>query len=121
MGVRSMAVAAALVALASSAQAQQNIEAKFWFKENPNNISGCISADSSFTRVHTFTLVNGQAELKSAGGIDVKLKPVRPNVYQGNFDLGRMNLIYTADFTQTPPRLDAQTKEGGCKWSAVKE
>ena len=100
--------------------AQQNVEVKFRFEQNPNSISGCIMADPSFTREHTFSMVNGQVELKSAGGIDVKMKPIRTNVYEGRFDLGRMNLIYTADLGATPPTLVAQTQDGGCKWNAVK-
>lgn len=111
-------VLAGLMPLAAAAQ--QNVEVKFTFKQNPNNISGCIQADPSFTRDHTFTIVNGQVELKSAGGIDVKMKPIRPNVYQGTFNLGRMNLIYTADLGATPPTLVAQSQDGGCKWNAVK-
>ncbi len=103
-----------------AAAAQQNVEVKFWFKQNPNSISGCIQADPSFTREHTFSIVNGQVELKSAGGIDVKMKSIRPNVYEGRFDLGRMNLIYTADLGATPPTLVAQSQDGGCKWNAVK-
>jgi hypothetical protein len=111
-------VLAGLMPLAAAAQ--QNVEVKFTFKQNPNSISGCIMADPSFTREHTFMIVNGQVELKSAGGIDVKMKPIRPNVYQGTFNLGRMNLIYTADLGATPPTLVAQTQDGGCKWNAVK-
>ena len=103
-----------------AAAAQQNVEVKFWFKQNPNSISGCIQADPSFTREHTFTIVNGQVELKSAGGIDVKMKAVRANVYEGHFNLGRMNLTYTADLGATPPTLVAQSQDGGCKWNAVK-
>ena len=103
-----------------AASAQQNVEVKFSFKENPNSISGCIQMDSSFTREHTFKIVNGQAEVKSAGGIDVKMKPIRPNVYQGTFNLGRMDIIYTADLGATPPTLVAQSQDGGCKWNAVK-
>ena len=111
-------VLAGLMPLAASAQ--QNVEVKFSFKQNPNNISGCIQADPSFTRDHMFTIVNGQVELKSAGGVDVKMKPIRENVYQGTFNLGRMNLIYTADLGATPPTLVAQSQDGGCKWNAVK-
>lgn len=103
-----------------AAAAQQDVEVKFTFKQNPNSISGCIQADPSFTRDHTFRIANGQVELKSAGGIDVKMKQIRPNVYEGRFDLGRMNLIYTADLGATPPTLVAQTQDGGCKWNAVK-
>ncbi len=111
-------VLAGLMPLAAAAQ--QNVEVKFTFKQNPNSISGCIQADPSFTREHTFTIVNGQVELKSAGGIDVKMKAIRPNVYEGRFNLGRMNLIYTADLGATPPTLVAQSQDGGCKWNAVK-
>ena len=103
-----------------AAIAQQNVEVKFAFKQNPNNITGCIQADPSFTREHTFTIVNGQVELKSAGGIDVKMKSIRPNVYEGHFNLGRMNLTYTADLGAAPPTLVAQSQDGGCKWNAVK-
>jgi hypothetical protein len=111
-------VLAGLMPLAAAAQ--QNVDVKFTFKQNPNSISGCIQADPSFTREHTFTIVNGQVELKSAGGIDVKMKAIRPNVYEGRFNLGRMNLIYTADLGATPPTLVAQSQDGGCKWNAVK-
>lgn len=111
-------VLAGLMPLAAAAQ--QNVEVKFSFKQNPNNISGCIQADPSFTREHTFTIVNGQVELKSAGGIEVKMKPIRPDVYEGHFNLGRMNLTYTADLGATPPTLVAQSQDGGCKWNAVK-
>lgn len=120
MLVRKLVAFAFVALIPLAAAAQQNVEVKFSFKQNPNNISGCIQADPSFTREHTFTIVNGRVELKSAGGIDVKMKSIRPNVYQGTFDLGRMNLTYTADLGATPPTLVAQSQDGGCKWNAVK-
>ena len=103
MFIKRLAMLALAGLMPLAAAAQQDVEVKFWFKENPNSISGCIQADSSFTRVHTF-----------------KMKPIRPNVYEGRYDLGRMNLIYTADLGATPPTLVAQTQDGGCKWNAVK-
>src|SRR5262245_64572232 len=66
----------ALAALLPVAAAAQNAQVQFWLKGDPKNIQGCIAADPSFTREHTFLLVNGQAEIKSAGGINVKMKPV---------------------------------------------
>jgi hypothetical protein len=121
MLIKRLATLALVGLMPFAAAAQQDVEVKFWFKQNPNSISGCVQLDPSFTREHTFKIANGQVELKSAGGIDVKLKPIRPNVYQGNFDLGRRNITYTADLGATPPTLVAQTQEGGCKWNAVKE
>ena len=120
MLIKRFALLALVGLMPFAAAAQQDVEVKFWFKENPNSISGCILADPSFSREHTFKIANGQAEVTSAGGIEVKMKPVRPNVYEGKFDLGRMNLTYTADLGATPPTLVAQSREGGCKWNAVK-
>src|SRR5882672_9794487 len=57
----------------------QDLEARFRLAQDPKNIQGCTAYDSALTRVHTFTLKGGQAEVKSAGGIDDKMKLVRPN------------------------------------------
>ena len=67
------AVASVLPAVAMA----QDAEIKFWLKGAPNNIQGCIAADPSFTREQTFLLANGQAQIKSSGGINVKLRLFR--------------------------------------------
>jgi len=112
---------AAFAARLPVAAAAQNAEVQFWLKGDPKNIQGCIAADPSFTREHTFLLVNGQAEIKSAGGINVKLKPVRADVYTGDFDLGRMNLDIVADLSKTPKTLIVVNQSLGCKWAAQRE
>jgi hypothetical protein len=99
----------------------QDAEAKFWLKGAPNNIQGCIAADPQFTREHTFTLKNGQAEVRMPGNVHVKLKLARPNIYTGDFDLGRLNLDMVVDMAATPKTLTVTEKNLGCKWSAVKE
>jgi hypothetical protein len=114
----------ALAALASAlpvAALAQNAEFHFWLKGSPNSLSGCIMAEPAFDREHTFLLTNGQAEIKSAGGININLKLARPGVYTGDFDLGRMNLNIVADVASSPKTLTVTTQDGGCKWSAVKE
>ena len=114
----------ALVSVAATlpfAVVAQNAEVHFWLKGSPNSIQGCMAADPSFSREHTFLLTNGQAEIKSAGGINIKLKPSRPGVYTGDFDLGRMNLNIVADVASSPKTLTVTSQDGGCKWSAVKE
>ena len=113
----------ALVAVAAAlptAAIAQNAEVHFWLQGAPNNIQGCIAADPSFTRDHTFLLTNGQAEIKSAGGINIKLKQSRPGVYTGDFDLGRMNLDIVADLTGTLKTLTVTNQNLGCRWSAIK-
>lgn len=113
-------LAIAALALPGSALAQ-DAEAKFWLKGAPNNIQGCIAADSQFTREHTFTLKNGQAEVRMPGNVHVKLKLANPNIYTGDFDLGRLNLHMVVDMAATPKTLTVTEKNLGCKWSAVKE
>jgi hypothetical protein len=112
-----LAVAGALPGAASAQDAQVH----FWLKADPNNIQGCIAADPSFTREHTFILAGGQAEIRSAGGINVKLKQRSAGVYTGDFDLGRMNLNIVANIASSPRMLTVTSQNLGCKWSAVKE
>lgn len=111
-------VIAGMLPLAVSAQ---NAEVHFWLKQDPKNIQGCMFADPSFTRDHTFLMVNGQAEIKSAGGINVKLKKRAEGVYTGDFDLGRMNLDIVANVASQPRMLTVTSSDRGCKWSATKE
>ncbi|MGQ0583487.1 MAG: hypothetical protein ACT4O6_16230 [Reyranella sp.] len=120
MTIAKYLVLAAVASALPSAAMAQNAEVKFWLKGAPNNIQGCIAADPSFTREQTFLLVNGQAEIKSAGGINVKLKMGRDGVYHGDFDLGRLLLHVVADIHSTPKTLTVTTRDHGCNWSAIK-
>ena len=79
------------------------------------------NADPQFTRVHVFTVKDGEAEITAAGGIHLKMKLTRPNVYEGDYALGSMHMHYVADLAATPPTLDVSEKYLGCKWTAKKE
>ena len=114
----------ALAAVAASipfASMAQDAEVHFWLKGNPNNITGCIVGDSQLTREHTFILKGGQASITSPGGINTKLKLVRPNVYQEKITQGRLDLVVVADLASTPKKLTATDANMGCGWTAVKE
>ena len=117
---KSIVVASLMILLPPLAWAQ-DMSVQFRLAAAPNNIQGCIAADPQFTRVHTFTLKGGQAELTSPGGIDTKLKVARPNVYESNYELGRLNLHLVADLAATPPSLTVTEKNLGCKWMGVKQ
>ena len=114
------AILSGAVALSIAAFAQSG-EANFWLKGSPNNIQGCIAFDPQFTRKHTFKLVNGQASITSPGGINTDLTLVRPDVYQTQLQLGRLNMIIVADLASTPKTLNVKDSNMGCAWSAVKE
>ena len=111
-----LSAAACWLPVAASAQ---DVVAHFRLAGDPNNVQGCMNYDSSMTRVHTFTLKGGQAEVTSAGGINDKMKPVRPNVYDTVFALGRVHLDVVADLGSTPKSLTVTEKNAGCKWSAT--
>jgi hypothetical protein len=115
-----LAAAALAVLLPVAASAQSNVQAKFWLAAQPGNIQGCIAADPQFTREHTLTVSDGVAELTSPGGINTKLKMVRPNVYETSYELGRLNLQLLADLSVTPPTLTVTEKNLGCKWAGKK-
>ena len=109
----------AVAALLPTAVSAQSVN--FWLAAQPGNIQGCIAADPQFTREHTFTLKDGQAEITAPGGIKEKMKLVRPNVYETEYQLGRLHLIYVADLSATPPTLNVTEKNLGCKWTAKKQ
>jgi hypothetical protein len=112
------AVLAIAILFPALAMAQDTV-AEFRLAQDPRNIQGCTALDPSLTRVHTLTIKGGQAEIKSAGGIDDKMKLVRPNVYETVFSLSGVRLDVLADLSATPKTLTVEEKNRGCKWMAV--
>lgn len=111
----------ALAALLPAVAMAEDVTAQFRLVAAPNNITGCIAADPQFTRVHTFTVKNGQAELTTPGGINTRMKLEKPNVYATDYNLGQLNLHIVADLAATPPSLTVDDKNLGCKWTAKKQ
>ena len=109
----------AAAALFSSTAMAPDFVTRFRLAQAPNNIQGCIAYDLALSRVHTFTLTGGQAEVKSAGGIDDKMKLVRPNVYETVFSLSGVRLDVVADLSSTPKTLTVTEKiaaANGWRW-----
>lgn len=118
VAARSAVLAAIAILLPTLATAQDSVT-EFRLAQDPKNIQGCTALDPSFTRVHTLTIKGGQAEIKSAGGIDDKMKLVRPNVYETMFALSGARLNVVADLSGTAKMLTITEKNRGCKWTAV--
>jgi hypothetical protein len=115
----STALALALALLAPAiALAQQDVSVQFRLTAAPGNISGCIAADPQFTRVHTFTVKGGQAELTAPGGINTRMKLDKPGIYTADYVQGRLNLHVVADLNART--LDVSERNLGCKWTATK-
>jgi hypothetical protein len=108
-------LATALVALPAIASAQEQVY-RFRLAGAPNNITGCIALDSSFTRVHTLTLGDGKAELKSAGGINDTMKQVQPGIYRTTYSLSGQR--FDIEASVPAKSLIVSNRDTGCKWSA---
>ena len=119
MAAKRSAVLAAIAILPPTLAMAQDSVTEFRLAQDPKNIQGCTALDPSFTRVHTLTIKSGQAEIKSAGGIDDNMKLVRPNVYETVFALSGVRLDVVADLSATPKTLTVTEKNRGCKWMAV--
>jgi hypothetical protein len=85
----------------------------------PDSISGCILADSSFTRPLTVTVRNDTAILLTDGGIHVDMRRIAPDTYSADFQLGLAWLHMEARLATRPKRLDVATHDQGCKWAAT--
>ncbi len=83
------------------------------------NPSSCTGLDAALSRVHTITLAGDTATIKSAGGVNDKMKQTSPNVYTSSTSLGGNTLVVTADASKTPRTLDVKEPKLGCAWSAV--
>ncbi len=116
-----LSIVVVAASLLSTAALAQDSETKFRLAQDPKNIQGCTNYDAALTRVHTFTLKGGQAEVKSAGGINDKMKMVKPNVYSTVFELAGTRLDVVADLAATPKSLTVTEKNRGCKWHATAE
>jgi hypothetical protein len=113
-----LAIVAAL-ALSPAVAVAQDSTTEFRLALAPGSIQGCMRLDSSMSQVHTLTIKDGQASIKSAGGINDKLKMTEPKIYKDTFQLGGARLDIVADLAATPKSLTASNRELGCKWTAT--
>jgi len=118
MTVRTLLFLAIGTVLCQAAAAQDSVT-QFRLTAAPGNIQGCIALDPSFTRVHTLTVRGGVVDIKSAGGIDDTMKPVRPGIYAATFQLGGGQIDFVLDANANPKTLTATSKNLGCKWNGV--
>ena len=113
------AIMLALAAIASTPAAAQDVSVEFRLVGAPGNVTGCIAADPQFTRVHTFMVKGGQAELTAPGGINTPMKLEKPGIYETDYRMGRLNLHLVADLNVRT--LTVTERNLGCTWTAKKE
>ena len=120
MNIANRLACVAVAALLPTAASAQSVN--FWLAALPGNIQGCIAADPQFTREHTFTVKDGEAEITSPGGINTKLKLVAAQRLRDGLRARHGCMCISSP---TLPRrrktLNVTEKNLGCKWTAKKE
>jgi hypothetical protein len=114
-------VAAIAIAATPLAASAQDSATRFRLAGVPGNIQACVALEASMARVHTVTVKGGNADLRFAGGINQKLKTVKPGVYTADFEMSGARLDAVADLTATPKTLTVTSKSLGCKWTGQPE
>jgi len=109
----------ALAALLPAVAVAQDTAVEFRLVAAPNNITGGIVADPQFTRVHTFAVKGGQAELTAPGGVTTSMKLEKPGIYATDYEMGHFDLHVVADVGAKT--LTVSDRNLGCKWTAKKE
>jgi len=97
----------------------QNAPLQFRLAAAKGNPSSCVNLDAALSRVHTITPAGDTATIKSAGGVNDKMKQSSPNVYTSSTSLGGVTLVVTADASKTPRTLDVKEPKLGCAWNAI--
>ncbi len=105
-------------ALCASVNAQ-NASIQFRLAAAKGNPTSCTNIDASLSRVHTITPMGETATIKSAGGINDKMKQSSPNVYTSSTSLGGVTLVVTADASKQPGTLNVKEPKLGCVWNAT--
>jgi hypothetical protein len=113
-----ISTAALAVMLAVPAFAQDK-PIEFRLVAAKTNPVGCNALDAAMSHVHTVTKTGDTVVIKSAGGIDDKMKQKTPNVYTTVFSLGGTKLDIVADASVKPATLSVVEAQRGCKWNAV--
>jgi hypothetical protein len=111
--------AAALAVMLAVPAFAQDKPIEFRLVAAKTNPVGCNALDAAMSRVHTVTRTGDTAVIKSAGGVDDKMKQTRPNVYATVFTLSGVRLDIVADASVTPATLSVVEAQRGCKWNAI--
>ena len=75
-------ISGVLLSLLPAVASAQDFSATFWLARDSRSATDCMAFDPQFTREHRLAVRDGQAILTSPGGIQTRLKPVKPGVYE---------------------------------------
>jgi hypothetical protein len=117
---RGLAIVAVLL-LSSAALAAEDSVTRFRLAGDASNVTACKTLDPALGRPHTVSVRNGDVEITSAGGIEGRMREIRPGVYGVVFELAGIRLDVVADLSTPRRALTVADRELGCKWQATPE
>ena len=117
---RGLVVVAALL-LPSAALAAEDSVTRFRLASDANNVTACRTLDPVLGLPHTVLVRNGDVEITSAGGIEGRMKEIRPGVYGVVFELAGIRLDVVADLSTPRRTLTVADRALACKWQATPE
>jgi hypothetical protein len=115
---RSLALACA-ASLVSAIAIAQDSTTKFRVAPDPKNMQSCTAYNFGMTGVHTLVVKGGDVNLSTAGGLNTKMKMVRPNIYETDFQLAGTRVDAVADLGAKTFKVSEKTR--GCNWVGVPE
>jgi hypothetical protein len=111
----------AVLLLSSAALAAEDSVTRFRLAADASNVTACKTLDPVLGRPHTVSVRNGDVEITSAGGIEGRMREIRPGVYGVVFELAGIRLDVVADLSTPRRALTVADRELGCKWQATPE
>jgi hypothetical protein len=118
---RLLAAIAGVLVLAGTAAATEDSVTRYHLVADPGNAGKCKFLDPGLARLHTVTVRQGDVEIISAGGIEGRMREIRPGIYGVVFELSGLRLDVVADLSPAHRMLSVADRELGCRWRAVPE
>src|SRR5689334_4105501 len=109
------------ILLAGVAVAAEDAVTRYRLVANAHNASKCNFLDPALARLHTVTVKHGDVEITSAGGIEGRMREMRPEVYGMVFELSGLRLDILADLSPAHQMLSVADRQLGCRWEAAPE
>ena len=118
---RPLAAIAGVLLVAGAAAATEDSITRYHLVGETGNASKCKFLDPALSRLHTVTVTQGDVEIMSAGGIEGRMREIRPGTYGVVFELSGLRLDVVADLSPAHRMLSVSDRELGCRWRAVPE
>jgi hypothetical protein len=107
--------------LSGAASAGEDSVTRYRLAADTGNSSRCHLIDPALARLHTITVKHGDVQITSAGGIEGRMKEIKPEQYGVVFELSGLSLDVLADLSPAHRVLSVEDRQSHCRWQAEPE